>query len=149
MQLGVVVCYAAAQVVALGLQGRNIGRSQHQLRADQAFMLLPNYISNTLLDKVAVSARVASCKLQKVQAHEQHKSREATHQYFMASEKDLFTERQQLELVAGGLRHQGQENFDSFRRASKHQRKHAQQRLAQLHGQVKQTKCAPNRALGE
>ena len=52
----------------------------------------------------------------------QNQSREATHQDFMASGEDLFMECQQLELMAGGLRHQGQEHFDGIRRACQHQR---------------------------
>ena len=63
MQLGVVVHYAAAQVVALGLQGRNVGRSQHQLRVAQAFLLVPNNISNALLLQPSMRVRYTQSKL--------------------------------------------------------------------------------------
>ena len=49
MQLGVIVCYAAAQVVALGLQGRGIGDWQHQLHVYKRVQPLAHYISNTWL----------------------------------------------------------------------------------------------------
>ena len=66
VQLGVVVCYAAAQVVALGLQGRNIGRSQHQLRVEQARLMLPKYISDTPLYQHVNKVKAAWSKLHKL-----------------------------------------------------------------------------------